>query len=151
MNSSTNPASLRFIEPDVAQLIVESDQTTQRRVADAVSRFAIARVGLNEIRLENALKRLTDGQFGDTPERRALQVLIDELDSAAWQLQADVELGAADYAEYQHMFMKARAANAVWCALSAEPLEAVADAVYEARAAVGGIDLIRPVLQEATR
>lgn len=65
-----------------------------------------------------------------------MQALTEGLDEAAWGVQDRVEAGTADKADYVNAFAKARAANAVWYALDPDPLEAAAEATFEASSAI---------------
>jgi hypothetical protein len=104
-------------------------------VGERVALAAPGDVALKEGRVDRAVEALRAGRFGETSERAALKVLVDELDEAASKLQDEVDAGHADPADYLAAFGRARAPMALWFALDADPLEAAMEAAYEAQAA----------------
>jgi hypothetical protein len=108
-----------------------------RRIADEVASVAVAMAAIEDDRVRAAGDAIREGRFGDSSERTELRALVEELDMAAWELQRDVGAGDAEDEEYAAAFRRARAVNALWCALDADPATAARDAVYEASHAVG--------------
>jgi hypothetical protein len=101
-------------------------------------------------RLTAAQERLAKGEYGDTPERHAVQALIEELDEVAWNIQEEVDSGKRSYDDYSKGFAKARAANVAWCALDRDPYNAASETLYEAQHALDDAEelyaSIRPAL-----
>jgi hypothetical protein len=98
-----------------------------------------------------AMKALESGIQGDPALRAALESLVSELDEIQWDLQRQFEAGLVEQAEYEAAFRRARAANALCCALDPDAFEAASQSVYEAHAAVGEdtaklMNTISPVL-----
>lgn len=140
---SAPPPRLKLLDPAIRQLLEGASEEARRRAASTVSRLAADRLGLSDPRLQAALERLRRGEYGDSPERRAIEAMTKELDESAWDIQDRVEAGAAAQADYVKAFRIARAANAVWCALDADPMEAAVEATYEAGAAIDDPTLVR--------
>src|ERR1700674_5618083 len=144
------PARLKLLDPVLQQMLNGAGAPARRRAALTVSKLAVDRAGIADPRLATALERLQSGGYGDSPERRAVQALTEELDEVAWHVQGQVDTGNADKTDYVKAFAKARAANAVWYALDADPLEAAAEATYEASAAIDNPEAVRTAIQGAS-
>ena len=141
------PARLKLLDPMLRQLLHSASEEGRRRAALTVSNLAVDRAEIADPRLGAALERLQGGWYGDSPERNALQALVEELDEAAWDVQDRVEAGTADQAAYVKAFVKARTARAVWYALDPDPLAAAAEATYEASAAIEDPEEVRTAVQ----
>ena len=89
-----------------------------------------------------------DLRVGESPERDALKVLVDELDERAWDVQDEVDAGRAPQEAYLVAFSLARAASAVWFALDSDALQTALEAVYEAQAARGDLAGVRRRVQD---
>ena len=144
---------LQHIADDLGEDLIDrlsfASHDQLRFVAASMSKFAVTYVGLNEPRLQSALETLADGRFGDSAIRAALEGLVEELDSAGFNARDEFEAGRGPWEEYSRAFARARAANAVWFALDADPAAAAAEAIYEAHAAVDDPSQMRAVLAAA--
>jgi hypothetical protein len=145
----TSLARLKLLDPRLQQVLRESTDEGRRRVALTVSSLAIDRAGITDPRLAAGLERLQRGGYGDSPERGAVQALTEELDEVAWDIQDQAD--GADNADYAKAFMKARAANALWYALDEDPLEAAAEAAYEAGAAIEDPQSLRTAVEDVLK
>jgi hypothetical protein len=143
------PSRLKLLDPVLRQVLNDASEQARRRAALTVSKLAVDRASIADPRLGAALMRLQDGGYGDSPERSAVHALTEELDEAAWHVQDRVKAGTAERADYVKAFVKARAANAVWYALDPDPLEAVAEATYEASAAIEDPEAVRTAIQDS--
>jgi hypothetical protein len=101
----------------------------------------VSTVSLKDPRLDRALGDLERGEV-DGAQRAAMQRLTDELDEAAWNIQAKVDSGQATNEQYLKSFALARAASATAFALEPDPRKAAMEAVYEAQAALGDLKLV---------
>lgn len=133
------------------RLLTEADEGARRRVAARVSRLALDRVPVSDPQLRAALALIERYAFGDSPERDAVQSLVDQLDRIAWDIQERVEAGSADEADYVAAFAKARAVNAVWYALASDALDAAAEATYEAAAAIDDPESLSAAVQQSAK
>ena len=143
------PARLKLLDPALRQVLKDASGQARRRVALSVTKLAVDRARIADPRVGAALERLQNGGHGDSPERSAVQALTEELDQAAWDVQDRFEAGTANKADYLKAFVKARAAKAVWYALDGDPLEAAAEATYEASAAIEDPASVRSAIQDS--
>jgi hypothetical protein len=132
---------------DLSQLIEAAEPDPQRRIAVKVAEAALAAVPLDEPELAPALADLAVGRWGGDGVQAAT-TLTDRLDNLAWDIQDEMEEGAAAQAEYLAAFRRARAVSAVAFALHADPRNAALEAAYEAEAATENLGLIRGIVNE---
>src|SRR4051794_35281408 len=106
-------------EPEIVELIQRAGEGERRRASVAATETALDFRPVSDSRLDAALFALRNQQFGPTPARNDLDVLVGELDEVQWNLQETLDsLGRGDAEmEYQQAFGQARAANALWSAL----------------------------------
>jgi hypothetical protein len=133
---------LDSVSPELADQLRSTGRDELRRIATAMGDLAAKEVSLSDPRLDRALAALRGGPGGGK-EKVELQALVDELDEAAWQIQARVHSGQAPEDEYLKAFRKARAASAVAFALDPDPRTAATEAIYEAQAALGDVSPVR--------
>jgi hypothetical protein len=138
---------LTTVAPDLVGLLARQTPERQRAVAVAISAWIVDRVGLADARVDAALGQLRAPHYGSTPERDALQRLVDELDESSWQVQEQVDGGSAPPSRHLEAFALARAAAALWSALDADPTSGAVEAAYEAQAAVGDVDAVRQIVE----
>jgi hypothetical protein len=132
---------------ELSQLIEAADADPQRRIAVKVAEAALAAVPLDEPELAPALADLAAGRWGGDGAQAAT-MLTDRLDDLAFDLQDEVDEGAAEQAEYLEAFRRARAVSAVAFALDTDPRNAALEAAYEAEAATENLELIRVIVNE---
>lgn len=125
------------------------DEKTQRRVVLEICRLVSEKTGANDLHLQNGLALLKKESYGDSPQRKAIENLTQELDETAWNIQGQIEAGIADKDEYYNAFHKARAANALWFALDQDLSKAVSETIYEANAAIDNIEILRSIIEKA--
>ncbi len=133
---------LDSVSPELAERLRGTSEDALRRVAAAVGDLAVKRVSLADPRLERALSAVAGRRAGGD-EKVELEGLVEELDEAAWEIQARVHAGQAPEDEYLRAFRKARAASSVAFALDPDPHAAAMESVYEAQAAVGDVGPVK--------
>jgi hypothetical protein len=123
----------------LAEPLAQASDDQLRIVARAASTLAVERTGLRDPVLDTALSALESGQPADTSLRTQVEALVQQLDEAQWEPQDQVHAGQAGApwakAAQRAAFRRARAANAVYFALDADPRRAAHEALYEATAA----------------
>jgi hypothetical protein len=139
---------LRVIDGAMAARVAGLTETSKRRVATAVCDLAIAKTGLAGPQVDKALDALRDERWGESDERAELKALLDALDARAWDAQEGIDRGDATMEEYADLFCQARAAATVWFALDEDPTIAVSESVYEAQAALGGLEPLGAKIDE---
>jgi hypothetical protein len=140
---------LSSVAPDLVARLEQLLPDPLRRAAASAAILAVERTQLADQRLDAALAALHDGRFGDTAERSGVQHLTDELDQIAWDAQEKADSGLVSRQTYSAAFRRARAAASVGFALDSDALNAALEAVYEAKAAVADLDLVRSVVGAA--
>jgi hypothetical protein len=145
----THSARLEQLDAGVAKQLRALGYEELRNIATVVATNAVREVSLHDPRL-SVLEELEDetAPFGDSPERSGLQDLVDELDEGEERLREAVDRGTARVTSVRTAYGQARAANAVWYALSSEPMEAAAGAICEAVAAMGDADGVLRFVRE---
>jgi hypothetical protein len=138
---------LDSVSPELADRLRGSSEDALHRVAAVVSDLAVTMGSLSDPRVDSALAVLGGGPASGE-EKAELQVLVDELDEAAWEIQERVHSGRLPEHEYLQAFRKARAASAVAFALDPDPQTAAMEAVYEAQSAAGDINPVRAAVLE---
>ena len=98
------------------------------------------------------LRALEDSDIRSAVRLRGdLEVLVTELDKEYWDLSDSS--GSSDGIEVRRAFARARAVNALACALEVNPVEAALDAIYEAQASLpeaavdGFLDAVKELLR----
>ena len=140
---------LSTIAPDVAARLKAQPDSSLRRIARYIALVAVKETGLDDPRAAHALEALNRADTRVTDVRSEVEKIVHELDEVAWQVQAKLEEGRASHADYLLAFGRARAAAAVWFALSEDALEAAIESAYEAQAATGDVEMIRATLERA--
>ncbi|UOZ07870.1 hypothetical protein [Amycolatopsis sp. WQ 127309] len=126
-------SGLASIAPTVAGRLVSMSPTARRDLVVEVCRLAVDRADLTDPLIDVALA----AKGSSTPAaRREIQALTERLDEQAWDIQDQVDAGAAAAEDYDRAFRRARAAAAVGFA-AGESLESAYDALYEAYYAIG--------------
>ncbi len=141
--------ALKKVAPDLVDLLEHADDAARRRGATAAVELALQRTDLQGAQVTEARSALAAGRVGDIPERSAVEALTEELDDAAWNIQDQVESGAAPQERYLAAFAKARAAAALAFAFEPDPLDGAFEVVYEANFAVGDLEDLRAVVTAA--
>lgn len=113
----------------------------------AVSKLAVERSGLSDPIIDSALRELATGKIEDAT-RRAVEELVHSLDEEYFDLKDAGERGEAPSDAYRPIFRRARAANAVFYALSQDSFEAATEALYEAKAATLDIGSLRDIVRQ---
>lgn len=83
-------------------------------------------------RRSNSWGRLGAGQTGEGSQQSALSAFVDELDTAAFDAQDQLDDGTGSEDDYVRAFCKARAATALLSAFQEDAEEAATDAIYVA-------------------
>ena len=133
------------LAPELAGEIERQNPTVLRAIALNVSEWVIGEVGVVDERLDRGIAGLEGTVEIPSSLRSEINVLWDELDVKAWDIQDLIEDGHATEGEYEAAFFKARAANALWYALDPDRMIGTLECVYEAQAATD-IDAIRRIV-----
>jgi hypothetical protein len=119
--------------PDMFALLTVAPETKQRAVAAAVATLAVRLAGLEDPVVAEGLSQLEHGKVvSDDSLRKRLFDVVERLDEQYFALSARREAGDEVETEMMNMFYQARAASSVCFAFSASPIEAAAEALYEA-------------------
>ncbi len=140
---------LELVAPDLSAQLRESDDASRRAAALAACHLALSRNHLAEPLVGEALAALEAGSGGGSQLKESLWRVVEKFDTDYFDLQDAADEGKATEPEYVAAFRKARAANALHCALSRSSFEAATESIYEANAAVEDLDALRAVIQDA--
>jgi hypothetical protein len=116
----------------------------------AVCEFSLNQTGVRNPEVVEALTVIRDEEEPSEALRLRLETLVQSLDDEQWTLQDKVDLSEATKEEHLAAFGRARAVNAVLCALEPDPLTAAAEATYEAIAATDDKVGIRDLISRET-
>ena len=122
--------------PELVHALERLPRARLRQLAVLACEEALARTSLDQPPIISAMHMLKLGDYGDTPVRAELGVLVSALDDAQLTIQERVEAGDESQDEYEAVFAQARAASALWYALDSDPLVAAQESMYEAGAAL---------------
>jgi hypothetical protein len=86
---------LQTVAPDVLHLLEGRDESTLRKIAIEASRLAVARFDLRDPTIAAAWNALSQGRYGDQPERSSVRATTDRLDEVAWDVQDRVDEGTS--------------------------------------------------------
>jgi len=126
------PVSLQLLPEALAASMLSCSVVHLRRGATEAAMLAIAAAGVTDPRVDVALAALRSGRTGNGPARDAIGRLVEDLDTAASAARERGEEG-----EFERLYRRARAANALWSVLDVDPTVAAADAAYESFSALG--------------
>ncbi len=141
--------ALKKIAPDLVDLLEQTDDAARRRAATAAVELALQTTDLQGPQVIQAKTALAAGRVGGTPERTAVEALTEELDNVAWDIQDQVESGAASRELYLAAFAKARAAAALAFAFEPNSLDVAFEVIYEANFAVQDLEALKAVVMTA--
>jgi hypothetical protein len=129
---------LNMLDDSIATFVRGATDDARRKFARAVAQLALERAFAGDTSNEKSVLRQALATKPPAPDvAAAVEKIVDKLDEAGFDLSEKCDRGNATQQEYQAAFAKARAANAVWYALHADPLVAASETAYEAVAAVG--------------
>jgi hypothetical protein len=144
---------LDLLCPHLVKKLIQADEETLRKIASAVTQFALSHYDLNEPWINQVASSLRD-----TPPSNSLFIrqkllgFVEQLDEVQWNLRDQVEQGTGQADEYLKTFGRARAVHALYYALDSHPYIAAAESVYEAHAATNDFkaleELINHILAE---
>jgi len=140
---------LDLIDPNLLTRLQTASEPALRRVALAACQFALKRTGLVHPLLEQALRELASNPAPPTHLGAALEQLVESLDEIYFDLHEAAEIGQAEGAGWKVAFCKARAAQAVYFAVTKDAYIAASESIYEANAATKDLDSLRRVVIEA--
>jgi hypothetical protein len=138
---------LGIIFPDLEKDLKRLSPAGLRDVAAAAAREATRIIGIANTTVEEGIAALAGAHYGDPSLTGRLRSLVEELDGIQWDLQDGVDEGRKEKAAQSKAFREARAVNALYYALQANPLEAALEALYEAHAAIQDVPTIRKLLE----
>lgn len=136
---------LDTIDLRLGTMLAKATPDQQHAAVAAAARLAVARVGLTGPDVEHAITVLQE-QRSDRSLSDRIARLADRLDEKALHLREDANDGELPTASYMEAFTRARAAAALGYALADNSARTAAEGVYEAHAAIGGVDEIRRAL-----
>lgn len=137
--------SIALLDPDLANHLRKSSSSDLRRVARSIAHLVVDSTFLEEPVVTRALDVLDNDSIASEELRNQLWSKVEALDEIQWSLHDAADEGLASMDDYSMAFSKARAANAVFCALASDPLEAASDCLYEAHAATSQLDALRAI------
>ena len=139
---------LETVDAGIVRLLNALEPEKARKVALSAALLAVEATSLRDARIDSALTAVRAGRFGESPERAAVQALIESLDEEQWMLQERLEKGSARETEHLAAFSRARACHAVWYALDSDPRLAALETVYEAYASGANLRELTTMIAE---
>ncbi len=140
---------LEMIAADLSAQLRDCSDAGRRAAALAACRLALNRNPLDEPVIAEALAVLEAGGPAGSTLKASLWRLVEHLDADYFDLQDAADEGRSSQADFFGAFRKARAVNALYCALSRGSFEAATESIYEANAAVENLEALRVVIQDA--
>jgi len=147
-------APLGWVAPDLVRSIGNATADAQRQVAASVARWIVDRVPSSHPEVTAGLAALGDGQYGETPQRRALFRLFDAL---AAEPASDLDGGVDELPELtvqESILLSATPERAdeyvvrtLWAALDSDPLWAALAAPWEAMHVEGDVEAVRLLVE----
>ncbi|XWK91154.1 MAG: hypothetical protein U7127_14220 [Phormidium sp.] len=134
---------LELLDRDLSTLLEKASISQQRNAALIASQFAIERTNLNDPIVEQGLKAIELGNFGDESLREKIEALVNQLDEIQWDLQEKMDAGETDLSTYLGAFQQARSANSLYFALDADAFNAATESIYEADAATDDLAALK--------
>jgi hypothetical protein len=135
------------VSEQIVRDVARYDAARLRRVTASVVRLGLRGAPVEDPRLTAAIAAFEAGEWGDTPARRNLRGLVEELDEVAWDAQDAAERGEADDADYDVAFARARVTSAVDFALDSDPLQAALESAYEVQAGLDNLPAVEAALR----
>lgn len=124
--------SIELISSELALRVRDISDIRKRSIIVAVAQAAVDAAGLNDLaEVKQAFQGLIAERFGESPERAAMQRLVDSLDERAFDTQDRCEQGLSPEADYARAFCRARAATAVLEAFGPSVETALSNVLYE--------------------
>jgi hypothetical protein len=115
--------------------LAQGARNSARQAAIFAARRALDGTPVPRAPVAEVLRALEESDIGSAVRLRgALEALVEELDNEYFDLSDSS--GASNSSEARTAFARARAVNALACALEVDPVEAALDAIYEAQASL---------------
>jgi hypothetical protein len=137
---------LELIDYDLSEKIKNASSEKQRSISLAVTRYAIMESNLISNLVGQAYEAVRTGRINDKELKDQIEHLVQDLDQKQWDLHDLVDEGEASEEEYLKAFKRARAANALFFLLDADPVISALESSYEAHAVSGSIEDLRSVI-----
>jgi len=137
---------LESVSRDLAEQVEKASDEEKRAICVPVCRLAIARTGLDEPLVEQALRLMENGIFKDQRVTTALERLFGDLDESYFAAEERYKAGQGTEDTYIALARKARAADAVLACFNDDAFIAATYSVYEVCAALGGADEVQAVV-----
>ena len=134
---------IALLDASVALFVNAATERARRKFAIACAKLAMERAFAGDTSDDNAV--LWQALAVSSPAAdvvTAVKAIVDKLEADVSNLSDKRDEGQASDADYAALFKKARAANAVWYALHADPTVAAAESAFEAVAAVGDDSIV---------
>lgn len=140
---------LELLDARLAQRLSQLPPIPLRQIAKAVSHFVLQQIPIDDISIvRQGYQMLEINEVGDPELRQQLLATIRILDEHQWSLHDLIEMERAADSEYMRAFERARAANAIYYALSADAWEAATESIYEATAATDQFEAIAEIVSQ---
>ncbi|MFT3684735.1 MAG: hypothetical protein QM783_07350 [Phycisphaerales bacterium] len=127
---------LEILSASLAAKLYEAPLIKQRLACVAACELATKKARVENPLVVNALGQLRNGHVFTPQEKAEIDAIVAQLDDEYFNLQEEAEAGGVSAEDYLRVFAKARAIAAISFAGSKEKA-ALAEAIYEAAAAVG--------------
>lgn len=135
---SADKSRIFLLDEAVASFVKAATDAARRRFARACAQLAVEHAFAGDTSNDKAVLRQALATPPPAPDAaNTVEEIVDRLDELGFDLNDKAEAGKVSQAEYIAMYNKARAANAVWYVLHADPFVAAAESAYEAGAVVG--------------
>jgi hypothetical protein len=127
---------LETLSADLAAKLRRASPAKQYAACVAACELAVAKTKIEHPLVDELFRQVRVGHVFTPQEKAAIDALVAQLDEKYFDLQEAAEAGKAPATDYLRAFEKARAVAALSFAGDHTP-DAVAEAIYEAAAAVG--------------
>lgn len=139
---------LELLDQGLSALLEKASVSQRRNVALIASQFALERTNLNDPIVDQALKAMEIGNYGDESLREKIESFVNQLDEIQWDLQEKMDAGEAELSAYLTAFQQARSANSLYFALDADAFNAATESIYEADAATDDLVTLKQRILE---
>src|SRR5574340_1111335 len=136
------------IDHDFDQDLKKSSHDARLAITVLVLELLMRRFDLANAAIEECVERLKRGEKVPGETRKMIQGLMKALEDRLLGLEESLQHGNAKEEDVSEAFKKARFANAAYFATSAGSHEALAEVIYEAQHALGGLDEIKELLRD---
>jgi len=138
---------LDLLDTELANRIKRTDPGRRRAMALDLARYALTHASVDNPVVKKTLEEAAKGGLIQASrQKRALEALVEKLDSIQWNLRKQVDNGEATIDQYLSAWQNARAVNALLYALDADTYIATSEAAYEAYTVTSSLEEIQSIL-----